>query len=370
MTHPSKYRSNLAGLILILTFLFVGSGCRMGYLFHAASGEYELLSGAIPVEEGLNDDTLTDEQKARLRLVEPIKKFGEKELGLKETENYEKVYIKSRRNPIYTISASPKDRLSRKTWWFPIVGDMPYLGFFDLEKAEAEKAKLEKKDLDVTLGVAGAFSTLGWFKDPLTLSLIEGSTLALVETILHELTHTTIYVKDQGAFNEGIANLIGLVGARQFLEAHYGPFHPLSLEAQDIIEDERLFSSFIASLMEELKALYNSPISYQEKLIRREQIFERALESFERLKDRLKTNRFTFFGDSGLNNAYLLAISLYHEHFLLFDAVYKRNGDSVKETLKYFQALSEEKGDLIEKVKEILGDEEKSMTTSRGNPLF
>ncbi len=326
----------------------------MAYLFQAASGEYELLSGSVPVEEGLKDDTLSEEQKTRLRLVGQIKDFGEKELGLKETENYEKVYLKSRQNPIYTISASPKDQLSRKTWWFPIVGNMPYLGFFDLEKAKAERAKLEKKDLDVTLGAAGAFSTLGWFKDPVTLSLIEGSTHYLVETLLHELTHTTLYVKEQGDFNEGFANLVGLVGAMQFLEAHYGPSHRLTIEAQNNIEDERLFSSFISVLMEELETLYNSSISYEEKLSQREKIFTRALASFAQLKGMFKTNRFTYFGSSGLNNAYLMSISLYHRHFHLFEAVYKRKGQSVIETLKYFQALAKEKGDLIQEAQKWL----------------
>ena len=341
----------IAGIIFIL--ILFGSGCRMGYLFHAASGEYELLSGSIPVEEGLKDETLSEEKKNRLRLVGKVKDFGERDLGLKKTENYEKVYLKSRQNPIYTISASPKDQLSRKTWWFPIVGNMPYLGFFDLEKARAEKAQLEKKGLDVNLGAAGAFSTLGWFKDPVTLSLIEGSTYYLVETILHELTHTTIYVKEQGEFNEGFANLVGLMGAKQFLEAHYGPSHPLTIEAQNHIVDERLFSSFISALMEELESLYNSSKSYDEKLAQREKIFAGALASFERLKGKLKTNRFTYFGSSGLNNAYLMSINLYHRHFHLFEAVYKRKGQSIKETLSYFQALAEEKEDLIEKATEL-----------------
>ncbi len=351
-----RYNNNIkiAGIILILTFILFGSGCRMGYLFHAASGEYELLSGSIPVEEGLKDETLSEEKKIRLRLVGQVKDFGEKELGLKETENYEKVYLKSRQNPIYTISASPKDQLSRKTWWFPIVGNMPYLGFFDLEKAKAEKVKLEKKDLDVNLGAAGAFSTLGWFKDPVTLSLIEGSTHYLVETILHELTHTTLYVKEQGDFNEGFANLVGLVGAERFLEAHYGPSHRLTIEAQNNIEDERLFSSFISALMEELESLYNSSMSYEEKLSQSEQIFTRALASFDRLKGRLKTNRFTYFGSSGLNNAYLMSINLYHRHFHLFEAVYKRKGQSVKETLSYFQTLATEKENLIQEARKWL----------------
>jgi predicted aminopeptidase len=360
----------LTGIIFILTFLLFGSGCRMGYLFHVASGQYELLNGSVPVEEGLKNDTLSEEQKTRLRLVGQIKDFGEKELGLKETENYEKVYLKSQRNPIYTVTASPKDQLSLKTWWFPIVGKMPYLGFFDLEKAKAEKAKLEKKDLDVNLGAAGAFSTLGWFKDPITLSLIEGSTYYLVETILHELTHTTLYVGGQGEFNEGFANLVGLVGAKQFLEAYYGPSHPLTIEAQNNIEDERLFSSFISTLMEGLESLYNSSISYEDKLVQREKIFSLALASFEELKGKLKTNRFIYFGRSGLNNAYLMSINLYHRHFHLFEAVYNKKGQSVKETLRYFQALAEEKGDLIERAKEMLGDPEKSMTILKRDDLI
>ncbi len=354
MTERYNNSVKIAGIILILTFILFGSGCRMGYLFHAASGEYELLSGSIPVEEGLKDDTLSEEKKTRLRLVGQVKDFGETELGLKETENYEKVYLKSHRNPIYTISASPKDQLSRKTWWFPIVGNMPYLGFFDLEKARAEKAKLEKKDLDVNLGAAGAFSTLGWFKDPVTLSLIEGSTHYLVETILHELTHTTLYLREQGDFNEGFANLVGLVGAKQFLEAHYGPSHPLTIEAQNNIEDERLFSTFISAFMENLESLYNSSKSYDEKLAQREKIFAGALASFAQLKGKLKTNRFTYFGHSGLNNAYLMSINLYHRHFHLFEAVYQRKGQSIKETLSYFQALAEEKGDLIQEAQKWL----------------
>lgn len=338
---------NLIGIFLILIFILFGSGCRISYLLNAASGQYELLKGSVPVEEGLKSDTLSKAQKTRLRLVSQIKDFGEKELGLKRTENYEKVYLKSQRNPLYIVSASPKDQLSLKTWWFPIVGKMPYLGFFDLEKAKREKIKLEKKNLDVNLGAAGAYSTLGWFKDPVTLSLIDGSTYSLVETILHELAHTTLYVKGQGRFNEGFANLVGLMGADQFFEAHYDSFHPLTIEARNKIQDERLFSSYISGLMEELESLYNSSLTYDEKLTRREKIFTRALASFDRLKGKLQTNRFIYFGSSGLNNAYLMSISLYHQYFHLFEAVYEQKGQSIRETLKYFQTLASDNVDII-----------------------
>ena len=354
MTNRNAHWDKLAAAALILSLILFGSGCRMAYIFHAAEGEYDLLSNSVPVEEGLKDKALSAEQKSRLGLVGPVKLFGEKKLGLKKTENYETVYLKSNQNPAYIISASPKDRLSLKTWWFPIVGNMPYLGFFDLEEAKAEKARLVKEDLDVSLGVAGAFSTLGWFKDPVTLSLIEGSTLDMVETILHEMTHTTIYVKGQGNFNEGFANMVGLMGARQFLEGYYGPSHPLTFEAQKTIDDEKVFSYFISNLMDDLESLYNSPLSYQDKLEKREKIFTNALENFERLKGKFKTDRFTYFGRTGLNNAYLMSISLYHRHFLLFEAVYEREGRSVKKTLKYFQTLAKQKGNIIEKVKILL----------------
>ena len=343
------------GTICITLILIVFcSGCRLTYVLHAAAGQFRLLHGSIPVEEALKDNSLGLGQKEHLRLVARIKDFGEKELGLKKTRNYETVYLKSPQAPIYTVSASPKDCLTRITWWFPIVGDMPYLGFFDLEKAKSEKAKLIKKDLDVTMGMADAYSTLGWFRDPVTMNLVEGSTVDLVEIILHEMTHTTLYIKGQGEFNEGLAVLVGKVGAFLFLDTTYGPTHPTTIEAQKSIEDEHIFCSFLNSLLEKLESLYDSPISYQEKLEQRQGIFAAFLEDFGRLRSRLQTDRFTSFGSVGLNNAYLMSVGLYHRNFHLFEFVLKRKGNSIRETLAFFHDLSREDGDMIERVRELL----------------
>ena len=267
-------------LLVLSVMLLCGSGCRMGYYLHLTAGQLSLLCGAVPVEDALREGTLSHEERERLRLVARIKEFGETELGLEKTENYQTVYLKSRQNPIYTISASPKDRLTRVTWWFPIVGDMPYLGFFDIESARKEKEELLQKDLDVAVGRADAYSTLGWFRDPVTRNLLEEPVPYLVETVLHEMTHTTLYVKGQGEFNEGLAMLVGLTGARLFLEREYGPSHPLSALADGAIRDERVFSSFMTSLMERLERLYSSPVSREEKLREREKVFSTAAEEF------------------------------------------------------------------------------------------
>lgn len=331
----------------ILVLILFCAGCDLAYLFHAAAGQFRLLNDSIPIGEALNKGSLTPAQEVRLRLVARIKGFGERELGLKKTGNYETVYLCSPLRPIYTISASPKDHLSQKTWWFPIVGDMPYLGFFDLESAKEERARLIKERLDVSLSIADAYSTLGWFQDPVTLNLIEGSTPDLVETILHEMTHTTLYLKGQGEFNEGLAVLVGKVGAFLFFDEVFGPSHPFTEEAKGSIEDERLFSRFLASLMDKLEQLYNSPISYQEKLTRREEVFAESIEEFKYIKERFKTDRFVHFGKRPLNNAYILSVGLYHRNFDLFEAVLEKKGGSIREMLLFFKGLSKEKGDAI-----------------------
>ena len=339
-----------ATLILIL----LSSGCRMAYICHVAAGQFRLINDSIPVEDALKKDSLRYEQKERLRLVAGIKEFGERELGLKRTENYETVYLESNRRPVYVVSASPKDRLASVTWWFPVVGDMPYLGFFDLEKAKAKKEELIKKDLDVILGMAEAYSTLGWFKDPVTLNLVEGSTVDLAETILHEMTHTTLYINGQGEFNEGLAVLVGKVGAYLFFNQTFGPSHPFTLEAKKSIEDERIFCSFLNPLLKRLERLYNSQTGYQEKLVQREKVFAASMKDFRGLKSKFKTNRFTRFGSKGMNNAYLMSVGLYHRNFHLFESVLKKKGNSIRDTLAFFKGLSEEGDDILESARKWL----------------
>jgi predicted aminopeptidase len=329
-------------LAAVLVLMVLCSGCRIAYIMHAAAGQFRLMHRSVPVEEAFRGDSLTAVQKEHLRLVARVKEFGEKELGLKETENYESVYLESPESPLYVVSASPKDRLALITWWFPVVGDVPYLGFFDLENAKSEKEKLLAKDLDVTLGMAEAYSTLGWFRDPVTMNLLQGSTVDLVETILHEMTHTTMYYRGQGDFNEGLAILVGKMGAYQFLEKNYGPEHPLCREARESIEDERLFSAYLRNLLQELAGLYDSQLEYTEKLARRERVFSDALESFEELRDRLQTGRFTRFGSGGLNNAYLMSVGLYHRNFHIFEAIFRENADSVRQTLAFIRDLGAE----------------------------
>jgi len=178
------------------------------------------------------------------------------------------------------------------------------------------------------------------------------------------MTHTTLYVKGQGEFNEGLAQLVGKRGALLFFEQTFGPSHPATLEAQDSILDEVLFSAYLVTLLSELDALYKEEqISYELKLSEREKIFARQLEKFNEVKDRMRTRRFAAFGQPGLNNAYLMSVALYHRHYALFETVLVQKGNSIKDLLLFFEDLSRrEKEDLIAKTREAL-----SLQSARGS---
>lgn len=355
----NRLSRKLQTLFTLLPVLLFTSGCQISYLFHAAVGQFRFLYHAVPVEDVLQQDRLSTEEKERLALVSRIKAFGENELGLKKSGSYETINLEDR-SPVYTVSASPKDKLTLVTWWFPVAGHVPYLGFFDLEAARRERDTLLAKDLDTFVGRAEAYSTLGWFRDPLTLHLVQGSDLNLAETILHEMTHATLYVKGQGEFNEGLAQLVGKRGALLFFERTFGPSHPATLEARDSILDEVLFSTYLVSLLSELDALYQDKlISYETKLSEREKIFARQMEKFGDLKGRMKTKRFAAFGQPGLNNAYLMSVSLYHRHFNLFESALARKGNDLKDLLLFFEDMSRrEKENLVAKTGEWLSGQE------------
>lgn len=346
----------LIGPVLLLCLILSGTGCRLSYLFHVAKGQIQLLNGAVPIEAALNTEPFTADQRNKLLLVKQIKAFGEKELGLKKTGNYETVYPHSNQNPIYIVSASARDCFSQKIWWFPIVGDMPYLGFFDLKEAREERARLQHENLDVYVGRAGAYSTLGWFQDPVTMNLIDGTTPQLVNILFHEMTHATLYVNGQGAFNEGLAVLVGKVGSLKFFEKTYGPEHPFTDEARNALADERLFSRFLNDFMDEMETVYALQMDYEEKMGLRKTVFAATISKFEVLKKDLKTGQFVHFGQMPLNNAYLMTVALYHRHFELFETVLAKNGGSVEKTILFLEGFSQTEGVLIERLRNVLND--------------
>jgi predicted aminopeptidase len=264
-------------LVLLLPSL---CGC---YILTQAMGQLRVLLNSERIDVLLADPKVPDDVKLKLRLVREIKAFGEDQLGLTPSSNYESFYDTKGAPITYIVSACRKDRFQPHLWWFPIVGDVPYKGFFAREDAVAEA-----KDplYDVSLGTAAAYSTLGYFPDPVLSTMLEYPEEQLVALILHELTHGTIYLPGGTDFNEGLASFVGWQGALEFARRRHGinSVHydrTVRAFAAEERRDERARETF-----KKLDELYKSSASREEKIRRRDQVAGRKVNNAEILMSR------------------------------------------------------------------------------------
>ena len=291
------------------------------------------LGRAVPLE----DIAVQDGEEDRLfyRRVESIRRFAMDELGLKESKNYTRYVELNRDYLAAVVSASARDSFNRHEWWFPVVGRVPYKGFFNVKDARKERVKLEKKDLDVWIRGVDAFSTLGWFRDPLYSYMKKYSDRALADLIIHELFHATVFLKNQSQFNEQLAEFIGTEGGRLYAE-RIG-----SLEEENETRADRVtYQTFIRDLITELDIVYKSGIPREEKLLRKNEIIEAARARFIENYDTLFfTDSYSGFGEMPVNNAYLELFRLYHEEDHYYKDLYDRSGQDLKKIITAAKTL-------------------------------
>jgi predicted aminopeptidase len=316
----------------LLPFLPVISACLLLLLgCGLLSGCYTLkqgvtllgyLNSAVPLEKIDNEDFI--------RLVKEIRAFAMNELGLKESRNYTRFVKLDRDYLAAVVSASAKDSFTRHEWNYPVVGRMPYKGFFNVEDARKERAKLEKKDLDVWIRGVSAFSTLGWFKDPLYSYMVDYPPANLADLIIHELVHATVFIKGQVKFNEELAEFIGSEGARLFIIARFGEDSDEYRQIFSSDKDSQNYVEFIQELIAELDVLYNSEISRAEKLMEKARIINSAKERFMAEYDsRFSSDKYRGFAELPINNAYLELYRLYHTEDNFYEELYGRSGKNL-----------------------------------------
>ena len=256
--------------LLLVAACVGGSGCfSTGYLLQAAGGQYELLHLARPLNVVKEDASVPPGVRALLAKVPAIKRFGQLN-GLTPTDNYTRYADLHRPAAVWVVQGCKSLAFEPRRWSFPIVGSVPYLGYFaeDRARAFARELAAQEPDLDITVRTASAYSTLGWFKDPVLSTMIPEGPEAFAElanVILHESVHATVYVKNQSAFDESLASFIAdeltwlLVVGRSGLSSD---------EARSWIAGEERGARFVKALhqaYEELDAIYRSARSDEEK---------------------------------------------------------------------------------------------------------
>ena len=232
-------RSALAFVSVVL-LLVLFNWELVSYAGRQAYGQLNIIWNARPVEEILEDPNFADSLKTKLRFIEEVRKYAIDSLGLKDTRNYKTLYDQQGKEIMWVVTASEPFRLRPKEWHFPVLGSVPYKGFFSQDRALQLKEQLEKEGWDVNVRNPGGWSTLGWFTDPILSKMLERSEGDLASLIIHEMAHATIFVKDSIDFNENLASFIGDRGAEKFLISKYGiqsaSYRKFKEEDQDYIK--------------------------------------------------------------------------------------------------------------------------------------
>jgi predicted aminopeptidase len=311
----------------------------VSYGIGQARGQFNVLWEARPMDEVLADKDFSDSLKQKLILIQQIKKFAEDSLGLKKSENYTSVYDQKGKAILWVLTASKPYELEAEEWDFPFFGSFPYKGFFELEKAKIEEVELQKKGLDTDVDEVNAWSTLGWFRDPVLSSMLRRSEGSLASLIIHELTHGTLYVKDSVVYNENLANFIGDQGALRFLESRFGKN---SAPLQKYVEqkaDIQTFRNFVLKASWSLDSVYRNfdkkmPDSL--KAVAKKKHIELIISSMDTLTFYNK-GYCLYFEDFKPNNTFFMEYKRYNERRNLFeDQFYKEFGGNFP---KYFEYL-------------------------------
>jgi predicted aminopeptidase len=257
MTLKSKRRKKWF-LVLPVALLIVLPGCQsFGFYGQAIKGQCQIYFRQRPIKTALADANVSSETKEKLGLVLQLREFAEKELSLKANGHYLKYADLNRRFVVWNVNAAPEFSLEPKRWWYPVVGRLKYRGYFSEKLARKYGAALAKEGYDVFVGGVEAYSTLGWFRDPVLNTFIQHSPADVAEIIFHELSHQRVFASGDTDFNEAFATAVAEEGVRRWLQAisttnalqEYLASQQRNEQFVRIVEDAR----------EQLKKVYGEP---------------------------------------------------------------------------------------------------------------
>jgi predicted aminopeptidase len=300
------------------------------YVIKAGIAEAKILRARQPLHEVILDPETDERTKGKLTFVVEARTYAIDVLGLDVGDSYTSFTQLDKDTLALVLSAATRDRFASKTWWFPVVGRVPYKGYFDEDDALRDQEQLEDEGFDTYLRPTAAFSTLGWFSDPLLSTLLRRDEVDLVETVIHELSHNHLFVRGSVGFNESFATFVGRVGAIEFFcnRQGGGPDTVKCLRAQERWRDYQIFSTYIDGLVDGLEEIYRDEnLSYDEKLDRRRILFEERLDDFEsRVQPSFEAMTFQGFLVTPLNNATLMARMRYYHRLPDFQGLLEETG--------------------------------------------
>ncbi len=318
-------------LIISIALLLLLSGCAdLGYYWHSADGHMSLMNQRVDIDEMLNDESLDAALRERLLLVSEIRQFSIARLELPANGSYTNFVELDRPYVLQNLFAAPEFSTRLYQWCYPVIGCTSYRGYYDAERMQAYIAELEAQGLEIHTGRVAAYSTLGWFDDPVLSSFVHWPDYRLAGLLFHELTHQQIYIDDDTTFNESLATAVQQAGTQLWLESR-GRTREIE-RLQQWLQYRGESIALIQSTRAQLGEIYARSIDDAEKHRLKQAAFESARERHQIIAaNHGVSGGFTNWCADGLNNAKVGSISTYNARLGAFlnmlDAHQKDFGD-------------------------------------------
>ncbi len=297
--------------LLLLSSAALLGGCEsLAYLAQAVQGQSQLLLNGKPIPSLIRKQQTPRSLRQQLSAVQAILDFADQKLALPNGGSYRDYVALDRKAVVYNVFATPALSLQPRRWCFPIVGCVLYRGYFALADARRYAKELRRRGDDVYVSGAAAYSTLGWFADPLLSSMLGGTRADLAALLFHELSHRRLFVKGQTRFNESLATLVEREGLRRWLLAHNQA--AVLNRYQALWQKKTAVLKLIAGYRGKLATLYASKLSADEQRTEKKRLFTALNETYQSHFGRQPTGLRWWFARP-LNNAALLPVSSYND---------------------------------------------------------
>jgi predicted aminopeptidase len=328
---------------VVVAALFAGYGTAylasddIRYVTRAGFEETRILKSRQPIDRLVRDSSVPPAVRRSLGLVLETRDYAAR-LGLEAKQTYTTYADVGRDTLLLVLQAAPKDCICPHTWKYPIVGRIPYKGFFDSKAARREASRFAARGYDIYLRPSSAFSTLGWFNDPLLSTALTRDSVELAATVFHEIAHNTLYVKSATPFNESFAQLVGYRSAQAFFREKGDSLR--AQQAADRWQDEMVLGDYYDALVRRLQALYaQHPDSMTLEQGRQAAAAWARAQLEGPVGQRLRTFRIGRLTERPINNAQLIGARIYRTRLDLFDRWYQEHGRDVRGSVAALKTL-------------------------------
>lgn len=326
-----KQTTIFAGTTLLLASLtllvILVQGCSsIAYYQQAIAGQYQILNNRVDIEALIEDNQTEENLKQKLTIVQQVRAFAAKEMQMDVGQSYSQYSDTERDYVVWNITATPELSLTPHQWCYPIIGCQSYRGYFKQQTAQLKADELQRQGFDTWVGGVTAYSTLGWFDDPILNTFVYRDDSDLAALLIHELSHQVLYIKGDTAFNESFATAVEIEGLQRWLMSIDQA--PLVQHHQIKLKERQVFISTVSASIERLKAVYESTISDEKKRAEKDQIIKEMKQQYQQnILDNHLSGYFTRWFDK-VNNAKLITVSNYYRYVPAFTAmIAESNGD-------------------------------------------